>query len=501
MRTLITATRRTVLVALGAALLAAPAAAQTLRIGLQEDPDILDPHEARTFVGRIAFASLCDKLIDTSPQLNFVPRLALSWSFSGDGKTMTMKLRQGVKFHDGTAFDAAAVKANIERAVNLKTSRRKSELASVEKVEVVDAMTVAFKLKASDAPLLAQLSDRAGMMLSPASFGQPVGPKPVCSGPYKFVERVQNDRIVLERFADHWEKGEYAFDKVIFRIIPDTTVRLANLRSGQLDMLERLAPSDVKSAKADASLKVVSAVGLGYQGMTINIGNGERSKTPLGRDRRIRQALSLSIDRDALNTVVFEGLYPPGIQPFPPASPYVDRSYAVPKRDLAKAKALLQQTGHARYAFEMQVANNPVQQQLAQVIQAMAAEAGFEVKIKATEFASLLKDQSAGNYDVSQIGWSGRVDPDGNLHQFVTTGGGINDSKYSNPAVDEAMNAARGVYDVASRKKHYDAAMRILREDLPIIYLYHPPWIWAMSVKLQGFVPHPDGMIRLPGVR
>jgi peptide/nickel transport system substrate-binding protein len=242
-------------------------------------------------------------------------------------------------------------------------------------------------------------------------------------------------------------------------------------------------------------------VGLGYQGMTVNIGNGERGKTPLGQDRRIRQALSLSIDRDALNTVVFEGLYPPGIQPFPPASPYVDRGYAVPKRDLAKAKALLKEAGHARYAFEMQVANNPVQQQLAQVIQAMAAEAGFEVKIKATEFASLLKDQSAGNYDVSQIGWSGRVDPDGNLHQFVTTGGGINDSKYSNPKVDEAMNAARSVYDTASRKKHYDAAMAILREDLPIIYLYHQPWIWALSAKLQGFVPHPDGMIRLPGVK
>ena len=199
-----TLARLAVLGAVGAALLAAPAAAQTtLRIGLQEDPDILDPHEARTFVGRIAFNALCDKLLDTSPTLEFVPRLALSWTFAADGKTMTMKLRPGVKFHDGTAFDAAAVKANIDRALTLQTSRRKSEIASVAQVDVVDPLTVAFKLKAPDAPLLAQLSDRAGMMLSPASFGQPVGPKPVCSGPYKFVERVQNDRIVLERFADH----------------------------------------------------------------------------------------------------------------------------------------------------------------------------------------------------------------------------------------------------------------------------------------------------------
>lgn len=183
-------TRNAALSVLGATMLCAPLAAQTLRIGLQEDPDILDPHEARTFVGRIVFQSLCEKLVDVDAQLKFVPRLATSWSFSDDGKTMTMKLRAGAKFHDGTAIDAAAIKANIERAKTLQTSRRKSELTSVERVDVVDPLTVAFRLKAPDAPLLAQLSDRAGMMLSPASFGQPVGAKPICSGPYKFVERV-----------------------------------------------------------------------------------------------------------------------------------------------------------------------------------------------------------------------------------------------------------------------------------------------------------------------
>lgn len=494
-------TRNAALSVLGATMLCAPLAAQTLRIGLQEDPDILDPHEARTFVGRIVFQSLCEKLVDVDAQLKFVPRLATSWSFSDDGKTMTMKLRAGAKFHDGTAIDAAAIKANIERAKTLQTSRRKSELTSVERVDVVDPLTVAFRLKAPDAPLLAQLSDRAGMMLSPASFGQPVGAKPICSGPYKFVERVQNDRIVLEKFAGHWEQDRYGFERVVFRMIPDTTVRLANLRSGQLDLLERLAPSDVKSAKADASLAVASAVGLGYQGLTINVGNGDMAKTPMGQDRRVREALSLAIDREAISQVVFEGLYPPAIQPFPPASPYFDKDFPVPKRDLAKAKALLAAAGHPKFSFELMVANNPVQQQLAQVIQAMAAEAGFDIKIRAMEFASQLKDQSAGKYQVSQIGWSGRVDPDGNIHQFVTTGGGINDAKYSHPKVDAELNAARQVYDPAKRKAHYDAAEVQLRTDLPLLYLYYQPWIWAMSSKLQGFTPSPDGMIRLGGVK
>ena len=480
---------------------AMPALATDLRIGLREDPDVLDPHEARTFVGRIVFNALCDKLVDTNEKLEFVPRIATSWKFSDDGKTLTMKIRQGAKFHDGTALDAAAVKANIERAKTMKTSRRKSELTSVETVEAPDPTTVVFKLKAPDATLLAQLSDRAGMLLSPASFDKPVGPNPVCSGPYKFVERVQNDRIVLTRFKDYWDAGKYSFDNVIFRIIPDATVRLANLRSGQLDMIERLAPSDVKSAKADPNLKVVTIPGLGYQGIYINIANGERAKTPLGQDKQVRQALSLAIDRDALNQVVFEGLFTPTGQPYPPASPYHDESYPAPKRDVAKAKALLKAAGAEHISFEMQISNSTVEQQVGQVIQAMVAEAGMDMKLKSTEFATMLKADTAGDFQATRVGWSGRVDPDGNIHQFVTTGGGINDTKFSNPEVDKDLNKARTIYDPAERKKYYMAAEKILRDELPIIYLYHEAWIWALSTKLSGFVPNPDGMIRLAGMK
>ena len=152
-------------------------------------------------------------------------------------------------------------------------------------------------------------------------------------------------------------------------------------------------------------------------------------------------------------------------------------------------------------AVEVQVANNPVQTQMMQVVQAMAAEAGFNVKLKSMEFASLLADQSAGNYQASQVGWSGRVDPDGNIHQFMTCKGGINDSKYCNPEVDRLLDAARTSNDLAERKKNYDAARTILAEDMPIIYLYHPTWIWALDDKIEGFTPYPDGMIRLENVK
>ena len=486
------------------ALVALPAAAADLRIGLQEDPDVLDPDQSRTFVGRIVYASLCDKLVDITPDLEIVPQLATGWSWSEDGKVLTMDLREGVTFHDGTPFDAEAVKANIERSKGLPESRRKSEVKSIEGVEVSGPYQVKMTLANPDATLLAQLADRAGMMVSPtaaAAAGADFGSNPVCSGPFSFTERVQQDRIVLTRFAEYWNAEAIHFDTVTFLPIPDTTVRLANLRSGDLDMLERLAATDAASVKSDPGLVYADAVSLGYQGITINIDNGARGDNPFGNDAKLRQAFELTLDRDAINQVVFEGAFAPGNQPFPPTSPWYDKETPIPARDIARAKELMKEAGHETFELEVQVANNPVQTQLMQVVQSMAAEAGFSVKLKSMEFASLLADQSGGSYQASQVGWSGRVDPDGNIHQFMTCKGGINDSKYCNPEVDALLDKARTSNDTATRKASYDAARKILAKDLPIIYLYHQTWIWALDDKIEGFTAYPDGMIRLENVK
>ena len=482
---------------------AAPALAADLRIGLQDDADVLDPDQSRTFVGRIVYTALCDKLVDIDPGLTIVPQLATGWTWSEDGKTLTMTLREGVVFHDGTPFDAEAVKANIERSKDLPESRRKSELASVDSVTVVSPTEVALNLSAPDATLMAQLADRAGMMVSPtaaAAAGADFGLNPVCSGPFSFVERVQQDRIVLKRFPDYWNADAIKIETVTYLPIPDTTVRLANLQSGDLDMIERLAATDVAQASADPDLTVAKVDGLGYQGITVNLANGDRANTPVGQDSRVRRAFSLAIDRQALNQVVFDGVFTPGNQPFPPSSPWYDDANPVPARDVEAAKALLAEAGIDRIAVEVTVANNPVQQNMMQVVQAMVAEAGFDVTLQAKEFAALLADQSAGAYQMSQVGWSGRVDPDGNIHQFVTCDGGINDSKFCDAEVDRLLNLARTQSDPAARKQSYDAADAILAEATPIIYLYHQPWIWALDNKVQGFVPYPDGMIRLEGV-
>src|SRR3979409_901525 len=249
-------------VALFVSLTAGSHAQTTLRIGLAEDPDMLDPTLGRTYVGRIVFSAVCDKLFDIDEKLNIVPQLALSHETSADGKEMTIKLRPGVKFHDGEAFDAEAAKFSLERHLTMQGSFRKPELASVDHVEVVDPLTIKLVLKTPFSPLIAQLTDRAGMMVSPKAAreaGDKFGLHPVCAGPYKFVERVQQDRMVFEKFADYWNKDNVFIDKIVYLPIVDATVRLANLKSGGLDLIERVLATDIKAVRADSKLKLSTA--------------------------------------------------------------------------------------------------------------------------------------------------------------------------------------------------------------------------------------------------
>jgi peptide/nickel transport system substrate-binding protein len=481
------------------------ASAQTLRIGLAEDPDILDPTLARTYVGRIVFAALCDKLVDIGPELEIVPQLATEWQWTDGNKGLVLKLRPGVKFQDGEPFDAAAVKFNIERHLSMPGSNRKAEIGAVTGAEVIDDHTVKL-LSAPYAPLLAQLTDRAGMMVSPKAAqaaGENFGSHPVCAGPFKFVERVAQDRIVLERFADYWDKDSIKLDRIVYLPIPDPTVRLANLRSGGLDMMERVAATDLDTVRKDARLKLSTITGLGYTGITINLANGERSKTPLGQDARVRQALELSIDRDAVNQVVFSGEFQPGNQWVAPSNPYYIKELPIPGRDVTKAKALLAATAAPNPVVELMAVNNPEALQTAQVIQAMAQESGFDIRIKATEFASSLDLASKGDFEAYLIGWSGRTDPDGNIYNFVSCKAppALNTPHYCNQDVDHELDAAREAQARAQRLPHYRSVAERTLKDLPIIYLYHPKLLYAATTKLSGFTPYPDGLIRPQGLR
>src|SRR5580698_5198786 len=275
-------------------------AQSTLRVGLAEDPDILDPTLARTYVGRIVFGAFCDKLFDIDEKLNIVPQLALSHETSADGKEVTIKLRPGVKFHDGEPFNAEAAKFSLDRHVTMTASFRKPELAALDHVDVVDPLTIKLVLKTPYSPLIAQLTDRSGMMVSPKAAreaGDKFGLHPVCAGPYKFVERVQQDRMVFEKFADYWNKDNIHIDRVVFLPIVDATVRLANLKSGGLDLIERLLATDIKDVQSDSRLVLSTAPELGYMSLIINTGN-DKNKGALSQSEKVRQALDLSIDRE-----------------------------------------------------------------------------------------------------------------------------------------------------------------------------------------------------------
>jgi peptide/nickel transport system substrate-binding protein len=486
--------------------LVASASAETLRIGLADDPDMLDPTLARTYTGRIVFASLCDKLVDITPELDIAPQLATEWQWVDDNKGLVMKLRPGVKFQDGEPFDAAAVKFNIERHLNMPGSNRKAEISAVTGVDIIDDHTVKLVLKTPFAPLLAALSDRAGMMVSPKaaqSSGGDFSAHPVCAGPYKFVERVAQDRIVLDRFTDYWNKDQIKFDRIVFLPIADSTVRLANLQSGGLDLIERLAATDLETARGDSRLKVSSITGLGYQALTINLNNGPRAKTPLGQDPRVRDALELSLDRAALNQVVFNGLFQPGNQWVPPNNPFYVKSRPIPGRDLAKARQLLAEAKQPNPHVTLMVTTVPEIMQAAQVIQAMAAEAGFTIDIQATESNSAIQASVDGQFELYLTYWSGRTDPDGNLYNFVSCNAppALNVARYCYAEVDQELDASRTVEATADRLAHYSKIADRILADRPLIYLWHPTWLFAMNAKLAGFTPYPDGLIRPQDLR
>ena len=480
--------------------------AQTLRIGLAEDPDILDPSLARTFVGRIVFNSLCDKLFDLDEKLAIVPQLATGYEWSADRKALTLKLRPGVTFHDGEKLDAAAVKYSIERHKNMPGSNRRGELAPVTSVDVVDAMTVRLNLAAPFAPLLAVLTDRAGMIVSPKAAqaaGEKFGANPVCSGPFRFVERVAQDRIVVERYPGYWNKGVIHFDRIVYQPVVDATVRLANLRAGQLDFIERMAASDVPALKSDSRFKVARIVEIGYQGITINVGKSDQAqKNPLGKDPRVREAFELSLDRQGIVQVAMDGEAEVGNQWVAPDNAWYAKNVPMPKRDVAKAKALLAAAGVPNPSFTLMTPTTSDAQKIAQVVQVMAKEAGFDVRIQSTEFSTSLNLADKGQFDAYVLAWSGRADPDGNLFSFHACKQPLNYAGYCKPETDDLINRSRSTGDAAQRLKLFEQiAGEVVGKERPIVYLFHRHWLWAHSAKLTGLRTVPDGLVRVQGLK
>jgi peptide/nickel transport system substrate-binding protein len=480
-----------------------PAFATTLKIGMQDDPDALDPATSGTYAGRIVFTAMCDKLVDIDANLKIVPQLATSWSWSADHKQITFTLRKGVTFQDGTPFDAAAVKFNIERMKTMKASKRKGDLAPVEKVDVLDTDHVRFDLKAPFAPLLSVLTDRAGMMVSPkaASSEKNFASDPVCAGPYKFKLRRERDVISLVRYKGYWNAGKIGYDEVDYVYIPDSTVRLSRLQAGDIDIAERVAPTDLKTVRDDPKLKLITSPGLAVSHLMINVGKEKQGDTPLGRNPLLRKALELSIDRNVINKVAFDGAFKADNQMIPPSSEYYDKNTPMPARNVDEAKKLLAKAGVAAPKLEITYENSPSDGRVAQIIQSMASEAGFKVDLLPLETASAIQRYLSGDFQAYIGNWSGRPDPDPTLFSFFSCKGSQNVNGYCSPQMDKLLNEARDTTDIAMRKNLYDQITKLYLTDLPTIPLYHPNWFFATRKNVDGLVIYPDGLPRLTGVR
>ncbi|WP_342359694.1 ABC transporter substrate-binding protein [Terrarubrum flagellatum] len=490
---------------LGLAALSPSALAQSeLRIGLQDDPDSLDPAQNWSFVGRHVLQSMCDKLVDIDSQGNIAPMLATKWAWSEDGKTLTLNLRPNVVFHDGTPFDAAAAKFSLDRGLTMKSSRRRAEIDAIDTMDVVDPLTLRINLKAASVPLLAALTDRAGMMVSPTAAqaaGDNFAKNPVCAGPYKFVEHKAQDRIVLEKFPQHYRAKDFAFNRLIFQGMPDSNVRLLNLKSNQLQLIERLSPTDISAVEKDKTLQVFESATLGYYAITFNMANGDgAASSEFSKSRALRQAFDLAIDRNAINQVAFEGRFDAGNQAFPPQSPWYDKAQPVKPRDLDAAKAKLKEAGIKDAKIELLVPTDPQRQQVAQIVQSMVAEAGITMTIRSVELMSLLAAGREGKFQAHLVGWSGRVDPDLNYGPLLGCGAAGNDGKYCNRDMDAILAKARAIADPESRKPLYAQVAKILLDDLPLSYIYHGKWTFAARANLKGLKAYPDGVIRLDSV-
>jgi len=237
-------------------------------------------------------------------------------------------------------------------------------------------------------------------------------------------------------------------------------------------------------------------------GIDINVGSGERAKNPLGSSAKVRQALDYAIDREALNQVVFNGEFVPGNQWVSPENSYYQKALPVHKRDVDKAKALLKEAGVSTpFDVDFMVPKGAETQAVAEVIQAMAADAGINMRIRVTEFATSLKQAEAGEYQAFLLGWSGRSDPDGNVYSFYKCKAPLDYSGYCNPEVDNLLDQSRIPSDTAQRKAIYEKLTKIILGDPPILYLYHPHMLIAHTMRLEGYRQMADGLVRVVGLK
>lgn len=488
----------------------------TLVFGRGGDSTSLDPSrttEGETFKVTI---NLYETLLTFEDEGTAVePGLAKTWEASEDGLTYTFELQEGVKFHDGTDFNAEAVVKNFERWANgdaeqfpyYNTMFGDGDGSIIESVTAEGDSTVVFTLTRPQAPFLKNLAMDMFAIASPTAIEEygddDFERKPVGTGPFKFVEWKPNDSITVERFEDYWQADLPKLDKIIFRSIPDNATRLNALKTGEIYLADGINPSDGASVESDPELQLFErpSMNVGYLGLTV-------TREPFD-NKLVRQAMNHAIDKQSIIDAFFEGRADIAVNPIPSSiSGYNDEIEGY-EYDPEKAKALLEEAGYAD-GFEMELWAMPVPrpympdgQKVAEVMQKNLADIGVTAKIVSHEWATYLDLAEKGEADAFMLGWTGdNGDPDNFIYALLDEDniGSNNYTYFKNDEMHELLIAAQSEIDEEKRIELYKKAQEIIHDEAPWVPLAHSTPLLAGTKDLTGFLPHPTGSDLLSGV-
>jgi peptide/nickel transport system substrate-binding protein len=446
---------------------AGPAAAQNLNFALVGSPDTLDPHKTSGTLTFQTIKSVYDTLAEPDMSGKIVPALAEKWMVSEDALTWTFYLKKGVLFHNGDQLTAKDVKATFDRIMNKTTASPKAkEFGSITAIETPDDSTVVLKLKEPTSPLLATLASGWGAVLpkSLIDSGHDFGSRPVGTGPFELKEWVRDSRIILQKNKNYWMKGHPKLDQITMHIIPERAVAIQGLISGQLDVAYLIDKDDLPLLEASPDVKIEKSMTALILVMSINCSN------PVLQDLRVRQAINYAIDKQKVLDVAYGGGKPIGTFMDYGNAYYKDFTALYPY-DPEKAKKLLAEAGVGPdKVFELFLPQNyEMHVKAGEMYQDMLTKVGLNVKIKLVDWSTWISDvYRAAKYDLTVIGHTGKLDPDGTLEGYGTKDRYV---RWINPRAAELIDQARKVSGFENRKKLYDEALQIMAEEVPFMYL------------------------------